>query len=145
MAALPLTALYTRHLPSPGIPHSLETSENGRSGDAERRWFERNFPTIAESGARRFKSTRVGFLIASEQKKFEKIAGNKSFPFEAVGYHEVKLKAIPISFCWTSNGGLEEEGLSEGMEGSNQKRPLIKGPVRQRPWFRPPPKVRIIP
>lgn len=104
--------------------------------------YEKAFPMIAESARRRSKPFRVRFPINSSQSKF---AVADSFPLEEIGHEVVKVKSIPISFRWTSNGDPAVTGSVPGNIEVNTRLPVVKGPTRQRPWFRPPPKVRIVP
>ena len=68
-----------------------------------------------------------------------------TFPFDEIGQEAVKIKLIPISFQWATNGGPEEREPEVGRECFKSSHPVIKGPTRQRPWFWPPLKVRIVP
>lgn len=112
-----------------------------RAGEAVSEVFTRSSPTITESVRRRNKPRGVGFPFDSSRK----FAMTEVFPLEEIGREVVKIKSIPIRFRWTSNGGPEEGVPKAGKESFKSIHPVIKGPTRQRPWFRPPPKVRIVP
>lgn len=55
------------------------------------------------------------------------------------------MKAIPIKLHWASNGGPEKLPSTAGEEQRNSIKIEKKGPTSQRPWFRLPPKVPIVP
>jgi hypothetical protein len=57
----------------------------------------------------------------------------------------VKIKSVPISFHWPSKGDKGENPLMAGGRRQASNCAVLKGPTCQRPWFRPPQLVRIIP
>ena len=66
-----------------------------------------------------------------------------SFPFEEIADNSIKIKQIPIELCWESHGGSVRKKKLGGSRSSTFE-PVKTGPTRQRPWFRIPPKVRIV-
>ena len=97
--------------------------------------------------ARRGAAGRRGsnFQWKISARKFVNRSDRQFIPIDAIGREEVKLKAIPISLRWRSNGEQPSTAAMAGREGSKSKDDWQRGPTRQRPWFRQRPKVQIVP
>lgn len=107
------------------FPLSSESSRDGSplgivssaSNRARRRWIERfvvDFLTIEESSWRRSKGKVFGVPFDFKQRGFAHLEKEESFPFEAIGQEDLKIKSVPISFHWASNGERRVESLEMG-------------------------------
>lgn len=100
---------------------------------------------IAESSRRRAKVRGFRILIDTTSCRFEYSVRKNLLPFEKIENNTVKIGHIPIKLCWVSHNRAHNWGSKAG----GGRRPQFKvdnaGPTRQRPWFRIPLKVKVIP
>lgn len=104
-----------------------------------------SFPSISESFRHRSKGKAVRVPINTMQKKFDQIAADSAFPFEQIEQNKVKIKAILIILQWSNNGAVAAESPETVTKEGDVNCHCKRGPTTQRPWFRLPPKVKIIP
>lgn len=103
-----------------------------------------SFPTIEEGSHHRCKSQSVEFPIDPSAIRFIRKSEQDTIPFEEIGREVEKLNAVPINLRWISHGGAEELAPMVGDKLEESKRTGNRGPTRQCPWFRLPPKVQIV-
>lgn len=95
--------------------------------------FVANFPTIKESSRRQIKGKVFGFPVDIKQRGFERLEKTNSFPLEVISHDEVKIKSVPISFHWASNGDTDEDPPVAGGRRQAPNHIVLKGPTHQRP------------
>lgn len=98
------------------------------------------FPTIEEGLCHRGKPKGVEFPINPLARRFTRRSEQATIPFEEIRREQVKLKTILINLSWTPRGEVAEPPSMAGGSRQELNRAGEKGPTRQRPWFRLPPK-----
>jgi hypothetical protein len=122
----------------------------GRSHDADAGHHERalskfnhqDFPSLKMTRHLKQRKKKYGPPFDSANWYFKYSARRDDFPFDQMSNDALKIKFIPIWLDWKSNREKKEE---DEVEGSSRIKPIRRGQFRDTRWFRPPPKVRVVP
>lgn len=100
------------------------------------------FPSLRDTRHLKQRKKKFGPPFDTDDWYFKCSVKKKEFPFEDMADEAVKIKFTPIWLWWQSHRQSSSDGELEGRAAFQLNRGRYYGTSR---WFRPPPKVRIVP